>query len=1076
MSGQVVQITINVTDGNAAEAVQQVVAQLQAIGPAGAAGGAEAAAGLDQVGSHALTSLDNVRLLRDDLGIFIPRAMEKAIASSSMLSGAIAGMGSGLLAMGAVDIFIHIGESIYNAYEKYVSLNAAQDAFHKAQLEMQEKDFINVHSIETAVDRLGQAKQQMVDMKDAAESFSNSGWADAIGGLLSGNAGQLGQGVSKIGVAHQMAEGSATSAAQAQEIALAQNGLFHEQMMAGIEAAHAGDSALKGQAKITAELQKQLDINKEKQAYTQVQESARGNIGASGTGNMERETADSAARAKARAEEIELQRQYTDQVIQMQNEATNASLEGNALRAAQEQQEIDAVTRKFQEGEISKQAEMAETAAVQQKFAMQAAKLQEELDTQTKHLSDEANQAGMKGMRLLSAQLQTQLDSINAAEKKAVGPGGTETSAQTTDFNSQRDSARQIFYQKGVEEQTAYEEKIQQSMNRSDDFELQGYARIAAESKKQLDAMATADAEYYGDIGQALDAYNSQAIQVEADADRQRQQLHQKTMQELTKEEQQTARELLPEWQQAMLAIEDQYADRLHQVQQDVKTHVMTEQEGATAVAAAWQLASVQMQKSEEDARNKIASGLQGMFEHPEKFFEDAAMKTGFQLMANEMLSVFKSSTPAGGILQYLFGMGPEMNTSTNPMDAMKSALGMGGHAAAAGAMNPGMMQFQQGSTTLLTGSQALMQAATALQSAAGSMGGGGIGGGGGMGFGGLGLGGSSSGSGGGSGASPFASGAAGLGASSPMPETMADPMAGSLSADGSFMSAQPGGAGMGAAMGIVGGGLMAATSIYSAYQDSNPVAGAVGGAMGGMEMGAALGSVIPGLGTVVGGAIGAIAGGIGGLLAGIFGDKGKSQAEGLDVNTIQPELSKDMQDFETGRSGYSTIASDLSNMLTSAKNSTTTWGSGARNYFNSNIQPEINAALLSIQKQEAAGRSAVTLSAGQYHSGGSIGGFGDLATSDTEGFIHAMRNEFVVQPMAAQAHGPLLNAINAGNVSYSSTVQPRMPASASGGGMTLTIQAMDSKSVAQWAKAGGGRALVSAMNQAQTQYSGVGR
>jgi len=120
-----VNITINVSDGDATPVIQQVVAQLREIGPAGEAAGAQAGAGLDQIGEHALTSLDNVRLLRDDLGIHIPRSMEKAIASSQMLSGAIAGVGSGFLVLGAVEIFAHIGESIYNAYEKYIDINAA---------------------------------------------------------------------------------------------------------------------------------------------------------------------------------------------------------------------------------------------------------------------------------------------------------------------------------------------------------------------------------------------------------------------------------------------------------------------------------------------------------------------------------------------------------------------------------------------------------------------------------------------------------------------------------------------------------------------------------------------------------------------------------------------------------------------------------------------------------------------------------------------------------------------------------------------------------------------------------------
>lgn len=87
------------------------------------------------------------------------------------------------------------------------------------------------------------------------------------------------------------------------------------------------------------------------------------------------------------------------------------------------------------------------------------------------------------------------------------------------------------------------------------------------------------------------------------------------------------------------------------------------------------------------------------------------------------------------------------------------------------------------------------------------------------------------------------------------------------------------------------------------------------------------------------------------------------------------------------------------------------------------------------------------------------------------------LANEFVIQPMAARSHAPLLSAINAGNVSYAPTVQPRMPASSgSGATVNLTIHALDSQSVSTWARGGGGMALMSALNQAQRQYSGVGR
>ena len=435
---------------------------------------------------------------------------------------------------------------------------------------------------------------------------------------------------------------------------------------------------------------------------------------------------DQDAKAKSDAA-IARQKQEQSEIIQLQNQARNAGLEGNALRAAQEEEEIAAITRKYREGEISKQAAAAETAAVQARFTAQAEKLQEQLDEQTRHLADEAAQAGLKGVPLLAAQLKTQLDAIDAAEKKAVGPGGQETMQQANDYQSQRDSARQMNFQKGTEEQTAYNEKIRSLMESSDDQELQGYARINAGVQKHLEELLAADQAYYGSAGAANAAYSAQAVRVEADADRERQMLHHKTMEEIAKEEQQTARDLLPGWQQAIAKIEDMYTDRLAKIQQDVKTHVMTEEEGAAATVAAWNQANAQMQKSAEETRDKLAGGLQSLFEHPEKFFEERAMKSAYQMMANQMMPMMEGGGPMGGAMQYMFGMGPNMSTSRNPMTDMHSILG--GGAASSTMSNPSMMQFSQGSTLIQSSGQTFMQAVSQFQSAVTRVGAGGAGG-----------------------------------------------------------------------------------------------------------------------------------------------------------------------------------------------------------------------------------------------------------------------------------------------------------------------------------------------------------
>ena len=593
----------------------------------------------------------------------------------------------------------------------------------------------------------------------------------------------------------------------------------------------------------------------------------------------------------------------------------------------------------------------------------------------------------------------------------------------------------------------------------------------------------------------------SHGVDVEENAAAQMQHLHTKTMEQIAKEEEQTARISLSPWEQVTLRIQDEWQDKVRAIKNDEDDQLAHIKNNATAAAmveqdanakrtAAHQLMVAEMIQSEQEMRDKLASGLQQLFSNPAQFFEKRAMDTAFQLMANEMLSTFKGSTPAGGIMQYMFGMGPEMSTSTNPLHALGSAFGVG---SGSSSISPSMIQFQQGSTVLLTGSQALLTASASLQSAAGSLafssGTSGVGSLGGVSL--PGMGGAGAASGGGS--ADIGSMAAsnpmmmpGLGAStstlstSTWDNSMMMPGLNGIAAESTLGTggAATGAKGFAGAAGIASGALMAGTSIYSAYQNSDPLSGVLGGALGGMEMGAAIGSFVGPLGTVIGGAIGAVAGAASGLTAGLLGDKGRGQAQGLDANTIQPTLAKDMQDYEAGRSGYTSISTELNSLLISAQNSTQQMGSGARFYFNNTIQPEIYAVLASLQKQEIGGRSALSLSAAQYHTGGWIDDFGDLGTGGSEGFIHAMQKEFVVNPVAAAAHAPILQAMNSGtNFAYSQAVQPRMPSSSGGGGsVTLNIQAIDSKSVAHWAKSGGALDLIAAINQGQRQYSGMGR
>jgi hypothetical protein len=148
------------------------------------AGARRTAAGLDEVGKHALTSLDNVRLLRDDLGIRIPRSMEKAIASSAMLSGAIKGIGSTLLGVGALQLGFAVGKQAFDEvrslWDNWLSATKAAEDYREEVEKLKGQDFTNVQSIETAALRIKQATDAVQEYKSLTDSVAHESWGKLL--------------------------------------------------------------------------------------------------------------------------------------------------------------------------------------------------------------------------------------------------------------------------------------------------------------------------------------------------------------------------------------------------------------------------------------------------------------------------------------------------------------------------------------------------------------------------------------------------------------------------------------------------------------------------------------------------------------------------------------------------------------------------------------------------------------------------------------------------------------------------------------------------------------------------------
>ncbi len=163
-----VQISINVVDANSGAATKQVIKNIETLGTSGTKAGQQLAGGLEQAGTagqkageaigsgmksaseHSLSALDNVRLLRDDLGIRVPRAMEKVISQSSTAMTAIGAIGTGLVALGGIQLAISFGTEIYKFYDKLQDVNAEMRKYAQQASVNAEQKLFDTSSIEEA--------------------------------------------------------------------------------------------------------------------------------------------------------------------------------------------------------------------------------------------------------------------------------------------------------------------------------------------------------------------------------------------------------------------------------------------------------------------------------------------------------------------------------------------------------------------------------------------------------------------------------------------------------------------------------------------------------------------------------------------------------------------------------------------------------------------------------------------------------------------------------------------------------------------------------------------------------------
>jgi len=1050
-TANIVEIQIKVDNGQAIPSLDQLNNALKNVGAQGTASFKQAGAAADQAKGHFQTNLDSVRLLSQEFGFRLPRAIESMLSRMPAVTGALNSMIGGLAAIAGIEVFARVAEGAYKLYNEYIDLNAQADKFYETLKKTQEQDIANTRSIETTQMRQDRASSSATNSQRAAQVFHGS----AFGDLMQGNIGSF---ITDLAQAHGLAKDAVTNTSNLIKLGKVELDQTHQRALAQIELNHAMDASLGPAAKASAELAKKTQIDAENRSFDRKQEMYYGNPSPGNAGATEQQMKDQQARDEFSAQMTLIDRKERDERIKAQNEAINAGLEGEARYVAQRDEAIAEITRKYQDGEISRRTARSVTASLEQKYDNEASeRLQKQMD-QAQQMLREAQQSGLKGGALITAQHNNAIEKINtdrtldpqaaAIERQAAGITATqkmsELEDQFADHVTSLDAGRVVS-------------------------SLNAFAKIDASAQKQIADLQ----KLYDDDFKNAELTDAQKLQAErnlqqgiaaidaASAEQKRQLAERNSEEDLRYDQQAQQAESrvreagitgwIASYQNGIANIEGQEHARLVKLQDDVAKEGLTRQEESQRYQDIVRTANAEVEQQNQQMQQKIAGDLQAAFTNPVEFIKSQMEKMFFEIIAGWIMrmNVFKN----------LFG---QTMGSLQPGGAGVASGGIGGILGSAGSLLqgiPGTRGIVSGNPSISGASGSGMASAVGAQANNGSSVGGAL--------------------------SDVSSAAHTLGSlrlpgasdsSGPLAANGQDvDLTGATGTAASSTSNAMSTLGGAAAIGM--GGFSAAQTTVKAFESGDPLQGTLGDAAAGASIGMLGGPI----GALIGAGVGAAVGAAAGLTGMVSGEAGKLGARDYYRKSVFPQLESYLNNTSTDyQSAVSQVGSTADQALTYMR---VHFGRDAAAWVENNyMQKEVARVLARVEDAAAGGRGSLARSAVQFHSGGTIGGFGDLATSGNEGFIHAMLGETVMTPNATRAHGPALNAMlngaSSSDIAAMYLAGSRPFTSAPSGGDThhhYSISALDAKSFSSFLKNGGAQTIVKHTNRYASQYAGDG-
>jgi hypothetical protein len=623
--------------------LQRLNGHLDQLAMKGKKAGQDAKDGLDKTGIAALGATERMRLLEESMGVRVPRAMLRLIATSKIAQSGLTAVGTAVVAFGGIQLGVMVFEQMIAGAKKLwneqLSLTKAAEDYAAEVEKTRDQDFGNSRSIETTRMRIEEATEAVKNFKKESDEATKRpqmfahGWAAPLN-LIPG-AGGLAAMYQQRSRAHDLQGQAYDSQRQVDKLSQdADSTQYHEGRVSSIELEHASDARLQGQQKYNAELRKTIELDAETRRFETEQDKIRGNTAAPDAGAKKEADANEIARrqnaAEMQAENDAKAKENAEELRRVHEEAIESGLRGSALYHAQEAKAIDDLKQK---GIASAQA----VADVHAKFHNEEMKQLQDQQRETAKIVDEAKLSSLTGIAHVQAQGQSRINEVSA--DPTLDPA--EKAKRIAAIQEQTDAD---VAQKQIE----WSQRVDAVVQASQEKQVSGFARIRKEAEK-----ARADLQRQFDDSHNLMNLNTPAGQKTLDADtvqlghgfdaidkssgQQQAELAQKNAQDTEEIEAEAQRRGLSAMKQQTAAIQAEYNDRVRKYQEQLKQDEISEDDFNRRVLAAARERDAEEAEAAKAAREKMAGEFDHFFsslDHPMKALQEIGDKVAGEAAA----------------------------------------------------------------------------------------------------------------------------------------------------------------------------------------------------------------------------------------------------------------------------------------------------------------------------------------------------------------------------------------------------------------------------------------------------------